>query len=92
MNYEKMKALMEASRDESAAQRKTQVKEFPKPESTPDWKYLDSVRKEPDCSLMEVLVMRTPTRFQWFQILRKQHGFTLFQAVRGALWLASSTI
>jgi len=36
--------------------------------------------------------MRTPNRFQWFQILRKQHGFTLFQAVRGALWLASSTI
>ncbi len=29
MNYEKMKALMEASRDESAAQRKAQVKEFP---------------------------------------------------------------
>jgi len=38
---------------------------------------------------MEVSVMKTPTRFQWFQILRKHHGFTLFQAVRGALWLAS---
>jgi hypothetical protein len=46
MNHEKMKALMEASRDESAAQHKAQVKGFPKPESTPDWKYLDSVRKE----------------------------------------------
>jgi hypothetical protein len=41
---------------------------------------------------MEVLVMKTPTTFQWFQILRRQHGFTFFQAVRGALWLASSTI
>jgi hypothetical protein len=46
MNYEKMKALMEASRDESADQRKAQVKEFPKPDSEPDWKYLDSVREE----------------------------------------------
>jgi hypothetical protein len=46
MDYEKMKALMEASREESLAQRRTQVKEFPKPDSKPDWKYLDSVRKE----------------------------------------------
>ena len=46
MDYEKMKALMEASREESLAQRKPQVKEFPKPESEPDWKYLDSVREE----------------------------------------------
>jgi hypothetical protein len=29
MDYEKMKALMEASREESADQRKAQVKEFP---------------------------------------------------------------
>ena len=46
MDYEKMKALMEASREESLAQRKAQVKEFPKPDSRPDWKYLDYVRKE----------------------------------------------
>jgi len=46
MDYEKMKALMEASREESADQRRVQVKEFPKPESEPDWKYLDSVREE----------------------------------------------
>ena len=46
MDYEKMKALMEASREPSSVLRKTQVQEFPKPESTPDWKYLDSVRKE----------------------------------------------
>jgi hypothetical protein len=46
MDYEKMKALMETSREESAAQRKSQVKEFPKPDSEPDWKYLDSVREE----------------------------------------------
>lgn len=31
--------------------------------------------------------MKTPTIFQWYQILRR-HRFTLFQAVRGALWLA----
>jgi len=36
MDYEKMKALMG----------KAQVKEFPKPDSEPDWKYLDSVREE----------------------------------------------
>ncbi len=36
--------------------------------------------------------MKTPTKFQWYQILRKHHRFTVYQAVRGALWLASSTI
>ena len=36
-----MKALMETSREESTAQRKPQVKEFPKPDSGPDWTYLD---------------------------------------------------
>jgi len=41
-----MKALMEASREESAAERKLKVKEFPKPDSEPDWKYPDYVRKE----------------------------------------------
>ena len=46
MDYEKMKALVEASRDESAAQRKAQVKEFPKPDSEPDWKYQVQVPKE----------------------------------------------
>jgi len=46
MDYEKMKALMEASRDDSAAQHLAHVKEFPKPDSQPDWKYLGSVRKE----------------------------------------------
>jgi hypothetical protein len=46
MDYEKMKALMEASREESPAPRKPQVKEFPTPDSTPDWKWMDSVRKE----------------------------------------------
>ena len=40
MDFEKMKALMEASREESAAQRKPQVEEFPKPDSGPDWIYL----------------------------------------------------
>ncbi len=26
--------------------------------------------------------------FQWYQMLRQRHEFTVFQAVRGALWLA----
>jgi hypothetical protein len=46
MDYEKMKALMEASREESAAQRNPEVKEVPKPESMPDWKCLDALAKE----------------------------------------------
>jgi len=37
MDFEKMKALMEASREESAAHRKPELKEFPKPDSGPDW-------------------------------------------------------
>jgi hypothetical protein len=45
MDYEKMKALMEASR-ETAVQRNPEVKEFPKPESRPDRKYLSTVAKE----------------------------------------------
>jgi hypothetical protein len=32
--------------------------------------------------------MKTPTRFQWFQILRQHHRFSVFQAVRHAFWLA----
>jgi hypothetical protein len=46
MDYEKMKALMEASRDESPVQHKPEVKEFPRSESRPDWKYLAAVSKE----------------------------------------------
>ena len=46
MDYEMMKALKEASREESSAQRKPQVKDFPKPDSRPDWKYVDYVQKE----------------------------------------------
>jgi len=46
MEYDKMKALMEASREESAARRKRQVKQFPKPDSKSDWKYPDYLRKE----------------------------------------------
>jgi hypothetical protein len=40
VDFEKMTALMEASRKESAAQRKPQVEEFPKPDSGLDWTYL----------------------------------------------------
>ncbi len=32
--------------------------------------------------------MKTPTIFQWYQILRLHYQFTVFQAVRVALWLA----
>jgi hypothetical protein len=46
MDYEKMKALMEASRGESLARREPQVIEFPKPGSRLDWKCLDFVQKE----------------------------------------------
>ena len=46
MNYEMMKALMEASREESAVEGKPKVKEFPKPDSWSDWKYLGYVAKE----------------------------------------------
>lgn len=35
-----MKALMEMSREESTAQRESQVKEFPKADSGPAWTYL----------------------------------------------------
>ena len=35
-----MKALMAASRKESAALRKPELKEFPKPDSEPDWTYM----------------------------------------------------
>lgn len=44
MDYDKLKALMEASRE--AVQRNPIVIEFPKPDSRPDWKYLDYVAKE----------------------------------------------
>jgi hypothetical protein len=37
MDYEKMKALLETSREESTAQPKPEVKEFPKPDARPDW-------------------------------------------------------
>ena len=46
MDYEMMKALMEANLEELAAQRKPEVKEFPKPDSRPDWKFLGYVQKE----------------------------------------------
>jgi len=39
-----------------------------------------------------VTVMQMPTRFQWYQILRKHYQFPVFQAVRGAFWLAGKQI
>ena len=47
MDHDKLKALMHACREESPVQREREVKEFPKPDSKPDWKYLDYVAKEP---------------------------------------------
>jgi hypothetical protein len=46
MDYDKLKALMEASHEELAVQRKPEVKELSKPDSRPDWKYLDYIAKE----------------------------------------------
>jgi hypothetical protein len=46
MHYENMKALMRANRGELAVQRKPEVKEFPRPDSRPEWKYLDYIAKE----------------------------------------------
>ncbi len=46
MDYGKMKALMEASSEESVMLRKAKVKEFPEPDSSPDRKYLDYVAKD----------------------------------------------
>jgi hypothetical protein len=44
MNYEKMKALLEASREELAVQRNPE--EIPAPDSRPDRKYLDYSAEE----------------------------------------------
>ena len=41
-----MTALMEARGEESAAQSKPQVEEFPKADSRPDRKYLDHLAKD----------------------------------------------
>lgn len=46
MDYDKLKALMGASREQLAVQRKPDVKELSKLDSRPDWKYLDYVAKE----------------------------------------------
>ena len=89
MDYDKMKALTEASREKSAGQRDPESKEFPKPDSGPDWKYLGHVARERMAPLGEAAVMITPTIFQWYRISRQHYRFTVFQAVRGALWLAS---
>lgn len=41
-----MKALMEATREESPERRNPQAKEFSKTESRQDWKYLEAIAKE----------------------------------------------
>ena len=41
-----MKALMETTREESNAQRNPEVKEFPRQDYRPDWKYLDQIKRE----------------------------------------------
>ena len=46
MDYEKMKALMEANRRKPAVHSNPSVKELPEPEPRPDWKYLDTAAKE----------------------------------------------
>ena len=46
MDYNKMKALMETSREELGCERKPEVKGLSEPNFGPDWKYLDDVAKE----------------------------------------------
>ena len=46
MDYEKMKALAEASREGAAEQRVPELKKLPELDSRPDWKYFDYVSKE----------------------------------------------
>ena len=46
MDYDKMKALMETSRKESAGQREPEPKEFPKSASKPGGKYLSYPTRE----------------------------------------------
>jgi len=46
MDYEKMKALLEASRERSTTQRNPEVKKFPTPDSGSDWKYLVHLAKD----------------------------------------------
>ena len=46
MDYDKIKALMGASREKSAGQPEPEPEVFPKPDSRSDWKYLDYVARE----------------------------------------------
>jgi hypothetical protein len=46
MDYEKMRAMGEAKREEPQAERASPIKEFPNTDSTPDWKFLDNVAKK----------------------------------------------
>jgi hypothetical protein len=84
MDYDKMTALMETSCKKSARQGEPEPKE---PQAT-FYAGLEISRRT-DGSLGETAVMTTPTIFQWFRILRQHYRFTVFQAVRGALWLGS---
>jgi hypothetical protein len=45
MSYQMMKALMDASRQESEVQHNPELEEIPGPDSVPEWKYLDYVAK-----------------------------------------------
>src|SRR5215469_12388089 len=47
-----------------------------------------SFNKRSDRSVGETSIMKTPTRFQWYRILRQHYQFSVSQSLRGALWLA----
>ena len=47
VDYGAMKALMEASREQSVLRRDAKVKELRKPDSKLAWKYFDHLAKEP---------------------------------------------
>jgi hypothetical protein len=89
MDFEKMKALKETSHEGSGGAKQAGGQRV---SQAGFWARLDisGLRrsKGTNRSLGKVAVMKTPTIFQWYQILPQHYQFSMFQAVRGALWLA----
>jgi hypothetical protein len=49
---------------------------------------LDTIETRKVRSLLERLDMKRVSILEWYRILRVQHEWTIFQAIRFALWLA----
>jgi hypothetical protein len=45
-------------------------------------------KRTPVFNAKESLIMKPPSILQWYQTLRTRHHWTMFQAIRYALWLA----